>query len=403
MSEPHTSHDAQRAIADLRDHLVRHDRPIAFLFGAGTSCSIRVPAVNGAATLVPFIPAVNELTAICRSEVEALGDEYSKAWSSIEALCAEKRIAPNVESVLSSLRMMILAIGGADKLAGLDRAGLLKVEAAIRKTIARVVSPDLGLLPPAYPHRSFAKWIARTTRVTPIEIFTVNYDVLLEHALEWERVNVFDGFVGSYRPYFSAESLRRQDSAPGPGWTRLWKLHGSVTWHKESYDGHDRIVRGDVNPEGEMILPSFQKYDESRQQPYSAFLERLGRFLELEDALLIASGFNFGDEHINSVLFSALENRPRTHAIALQYEEIPEGSDLATRSRHRPNLMVLGPESGTLRGERAPWRPDEPPAFMATFFEVETCQDPTGERSIGKLKLGDFGAFSAFLESLLPG
>ena len=31
-----------------------------------------------------------------------------------------------------------------------------------------------------------------------------------------------------------------------------------------------RVVRGDPDLAGEMILPSFQKYDESRQQPYAA-------------------------------------------------------------------------------------------------------------------------------------
>jgi hypothetical protein len=30
------SHDAQKTLTDLRDHLARHDKPIAFFFGAGT-------------------------------------------------------------------------------------------------------------------------------------------------------------------------------------------------------------------------------------------------------------------------------------------------------------------------------------------------------------------------------
>lgn len=37
-------HDAHKTIADLRDHLARHDKPIAFLFGAGTSCAVTLRA-----------------------------------------------------------------------------------------------------------------------------------------------------------------------------------------------------------------------------------------------------------------------------------------------------------------------------------------------------------------------
>jgi hypothetical protein len=33
-------HDAQKTLTDLRDHLARHDKPIAFFFGAGTSCDL---------------------------------------------------------------------------------------------------------------------------------------------------------------------------------------------------------------------------------------------------------------------------------------------------------------------------------------------------------------------------
>ena len=42
MNSEQQLHDAQKTLADLRDHLARHDKPIAFFFGAGTSCAVRV-------------------------------------------------------------------------------------------------------------------------------------------------------------------------------------------------------------------------------------------------------------------------------------------------------------------------------------------------------------------------
>jgi len=181
-------------------------------------------------------------------------------------------------------------------------------------------------------------------------------------------------------------------------------MHGSVTWRRIEQDGRTRVVRGAPDPAGEMILPSFQKYDESRQQPYSAFTDRLARFLEQDDALLIVAGFSFGDEHINNLVFGALENRPRTHAYALQFGELSEDSVLIKRARQRSNLIVVGPQSGVIGGRRAKWAPNEIPSFMEGVFELQSggaaaVSDPVKEK-IGLMKVGDFACFCRFLESM---
>lgn len=403
MNVEQQSHDAQKTLADLRDHLARHDKPIAFFFGAGTSCSVIVPTADGQSTQ-PLIPAVPGLTSACKKDGGALGDKYVKAWDSIEAQCKDAKQDIYVENVLSRLRMMLNAIGKEDTLSGLKTDELTKLEECVRKTIARLVTPDLKGLSVDFPHRKFARWLARSSRKTYVEIFTVNYDVLVEHALESERVPVFDGFVGCYQPYFNADSLRRAETAPGANWTRLWKMHGSVTWKRIEQDGRVRIVRGEPDPAGEMIMPSFQKYDESRQQPYAAFIDRLSRFLEQDDALLIVAGFNFGDEHINNLIFGALENRPRTHVYALQFEEPLEDSVLIKRAYRRSNLIVVGPETGVIGGRRAKWTAAECPSFMDGVFElkaaVEEVNGSATRPASGLVKIGDFACFSHFLQSM---
>lgn len=352
MTNAPSTHDAQKTLSDLRDHLARHDKPIAFFFGAGTSCSVRVADPGEVDKTMPLIPAVAGLTEKCTNEASQLGAKYQEAWTRIDAHCQAIGQNPNVENVLSRLRMMISAVGSTDTLSGLAKNELEKLEESVRQTIAKIVTPDLSAIPADYPHRKLARWLVKTARQNPIEIFTVNYDVLFEHALESERIPIFDGFVGSYQPFFHADSLRRSESAPGSNWTRLWKMHGSVTWRRIIRDGRLRVVRGDPDKGGEMIYPSFQKYDESRQQPYSAFTDRLSRFLDQDDALLIVSGFSFGDEHINNLIFGAMENRPRTHVYALQYSDLPEESDLIKRAYQRPNMIVLGPKTGVIGGRR---------------------------------------------------
>ena len=407
MNNTQQTHDAQQILSSLRDHLARHDKPIAFFLGAGTSCAIRVAVPDDKDKTQPLIPAVAELTKICREKARGLGKKYEETWQLIEEHYKEMKQDPNVENILSRLRMMLNAVGNTDTLLGLRKDEIEKLEESVRKTIAEIVTPNLSTIPNEYPHRKFARWLIKTSRQNPVEIFTVNYDVLIEHALEAERIPTFDGFVGSFQPFFYPDSLRRLEFAPGANWTRLWKMHGSVTWRRIEQDARVRVVRGDPDAAGEMIYPSFQKYDESRQQPYSAFTDRLSRFLEQDDALLIAAGFGFGDEHINNLIFGALENRPRTHVYALQFEELSEENDLIRRAYQRPNMIVMGPDTGIIGARRAAWAPVECPAFMEVAFELRadnSSEDGEGaeneEAKLGLMKIGDFRSFCDFLESM---
>ena len=394
------THDAQKILADFRDHLARHDKPLAFLFGAGTSCAVRVGVGDKNNAL---IPAVAGLTTLTKVDASTLGEKYAKAWETVEQDCRDNKQEPNIENILSRLRMMISAAGNADTLAGLKRGEILSLEESVRKSIAKAVTPDLSHVT-NFPHRKFARWLAKTSRKNPVEVFTVNDDVLIEHALEIERIPAFDGFVGSYEPFFHPDSLRRVEAAPGSTWTRLWKMHGSVTWRRTEADGRTRVVRGSPDPTGEMIYPSFQKYDESRQQPYSAFTDRLSRFLEQDDALLVVAGFSFGDEHINNLIFGALENRPRTHVYALQFDELAPVADLMKRAAQRPNMIVIGPKTGTIGGRQAIWAPVECPLFMDAVFELKEESPGDGEPvKSGTMKIGDFARFCDFLESMTSG
>ena len=157
MNAEEQSHDAQKTLSDLRDHLARHDKPIAFFFGAGTSCSVSVPVGSAGATQ-PLIPAVPGLTAACKKDGADLGEKYVNAWALMEAHCAEAKQDPHVENILSRLRMMLNAIGKDDTLSGLKTDELKKLEECVRKTIARLVTPDLKRLPQNYPHQKLARW-----------------------------------------------------------------------------------------------------------------------------------------------------------------------------------------------------------------------------------------------------
>ena len=382
---------------------------MAFLFGAGTSCAVRV-SVGGADAEATrsLIPNVAELTAVCRAEIQKLDDDLDEPRFEAAVVAIEQESAPagraaNIEDILSCVRRKLHAIGDGDRLSGLDQQDLARVEETIRRTIANQVNPETTDFPDRLPHEDFVRWVARMPRRQPVEVFTTNYDILLERSFDGERVASFDGFVGCEEPFFCHETLTRPETGPGPNWARIWKIHGSITWTLADVNGRKRVVRTRPHNDGEMIMPSHHKYDESRKQPYSAMLDRLTRVLQREDTNLIVCGYSFSDEHINAIIFDALEARQRTHVIALQYLDPEEGDALLKRATQYPNLMLLGPKNATIGGRYGPWRATDARsvAQFAEWFEPDPppadSQDAPGT---GKLLLGDFDRFSRFLGSL---
>jgi hypothetical protein len=380
----------------LRDHLASHDKPIAFLFGAGTSAAVEGTDAK------PLVPAIAELTRRCAAAAEALGDPYKAAWLAIvDSLPDDRR---TIEDILSAVRQMHAAILPGDELGGLDKAGLEALEAELQRAISREARPAETRFPAELPHRALARWIGRIERASAIEIFTTNYDTLFERALEEEWVPLFDGFVGAYRPFFSPASLAREPMAPGRRWVRLWKIHGSVTWALAEVGGTERIVRGREQESGELILPSLRKYEESRKQPYVAVIDRLHRFLsDREDAILVTCGYSFGDEHINEVVFDALDANPRLHVFALCHSNPAVDSQLSLAAGVRTNIVILARTMAVVGGVQGTWELQDP-ALLETRLDGIFEKNGTGASGAtltGELRLGDFNALCRLFSQIV--
>lgn len=394
-------HDPRREIEALRDHLASPDKPLAFLIGAGASLSAHDTGKN------PLIPSLHELSELCRTKVEELDTEskenYSDAYSEItkeqkELLGRE----PNIEDVLSSVRGKLGAMSSSDHLAGINRDAMSTLEGTLRKAIAEAVRPKEEKIAYPLPHQALANWIKSVERRHAVELFTTNYDTLLERALEEEEVPVFDGFVGSREPFFEPATLAHEDDAPGKRWTRLWKIHGSINWHR-SERPEERIIRTDETSGGELIYPSLHKYEESRKQPFVAMLQRLSNVLHHRDeTVLFTLGYGWGDQHINAIIFEALAARERTHVIALMFDEVKEGCEPVKRPR--PNLSVLGPKTAMIGGLRVPWRLLEPvDKKTADLLDIpfdSHAQVGDEPALTGRMRLGDFAWFARFLKEI---
>lgn len=291
------THDPRRVLESLRDHLTQPETNVAFLLGAGTSCSGQVEISpeegsekSGSLTMRPLIPNVAALTAICEKEIRKLDPDgeakrFGLAFDAIERETRPIGRPTNIEDILSCVRRKLQAVGDADTLSGLSKSDLSTLEKVIRGTIASQVNPVRSSFPTALPHEDFVRWIARMPRVQPVEIFTTNYDVLIETAFEAERVAAFDGFVGCNQPFFSHETLTRPESAPGSAWARLWKIHGSITWKLDTVRGRQRVIRTEPHKHGAMIK---SPKGFPIQSPYLSTVNR-----QAEIMLHIASEFGF--------------------------------------------------------------------------------------------------------------
>ena len=407
-------HDPMRMIENLRDHLAMHDRHLIFLFGAGTSSSINIapkPKPSEKPKYKPLIPGIEGLTDICEKAVYKLGEKQKGAWDLLAKQCKRSDCSATIEDMLSRIRMKIDAIGQDEILLGLDLNKLIEIETTICASIAKSVNPHLDHIPNNTPHKNFASWIKKIKRSNPIEIFTTNYDMLFELSFEAARIPVFDGFVGTHHPFFYPECLDDENLLPKSNWIRLWKIHGSVNWVLEKETNMGRIIRSSPVDSGEMILPSHRKYDESRKQPYIGYMDRLSKLLNTEHALLITCGYSFGDEHINAILYGALDNSKTTNIIALQYGQIEKDDKLIQAATERSNLTVIGPNGGVISGTWGIWQLNQPVddktySFMDIAFDSNFQPEDTGspasvtEDMMGKLRISDFNWFCRFLNSM---
>ena len=202
-----SAHNPDQYMASLRQIIAQGRKRIGLLVGAGAPAGIFPPGSDK-----PLIPAVAGITDMV---MEALKADYG---NTLDAVRAELE-SPNIETILSRARSLAGVIGKT-KVHDLDGEGYKKLSQAICEQIGIIVNKPLYDGPS--PYTEFVTWISGTGREHPVEIFTTNYDLLFEQALERARVPFFDGFSGANEPFFDPSSVASNDLPAR--WTRLWKL-----------------------------------------------------------------------------------------------------------------------------------------------------------------------------------
>lgn len=367
-------------MGDLRQILSQGRKRIGLLIGAGAPLSVRV---NSDGQLhpegTPLIPGVDALT-----------DRVIAKLDGVQAVAAAeiRNSLPdggNIETILSKVRLLQTALG-TTPMHGLDGDGYNGLGAAICEAIGEIVGASLPQ--GRTPYHELVSWISGTQRAHPIEIFTTNYDLLIEEAFEHAKAPYFDGFTGGHAPFFDPVTVAGNDLPAR--WSRVWKLHGSLGWKTEN----GTVVRSGGRDCSELVYPDHLKYDLTQKQPYSALFERLKRFLLTPDTILLTTGFSFRDAHITAVLGEALAMNANAAVIALQFQPLGDEPSSIKLAFEHPNLSVYARDGAVIGGVRGDWRPGDLPKnwkeIRASFWGRQGDQDVSG------FLLGDFSSFCRF-------
>jgi hypothetical protein len=299
--------DPSETVRGIQQILVSDKKKIAFLFGAGTSTARRTDDV-------PNIPGVVKMTEIVVEKISE-NDTYKPVLDAIKAELENSPLGFNIETLLTNVEDKIRIIGDGT-LNGIGRDGFEKLSKQIRDNIRETVSIHKNLVDgqeQLLVQYDFAKWVKNADRKYAVEIFTTNYDYLIELGLEAMDVPYYDGFTGGYMPFFNAESLEDMNFLPRQA--KLWKIHGSLGLHEVGAGSRRKIIRKGSDSEDLLIYPSSLKYSNSKKMPYAAFMDRLNDFLKQDDSVLFVCGYSFGDEHINERIFSALNTNSTSQVL----------------------------------------------------------------------------------------
>ena len=208
-----------------------------------------------------------------------------------------------------------------------------------------------------------------------LNIFTTNYDRLIEAGAELAGLHLLDRFLGNLMPIFRSSrlDLDMHYNPPGirgeprylEGVARFTKLHGSVDWVQSERDirriglpfGAEEVdpylkTPGlkDASAHKLMIYPNASKDRETSDYPYVELFRDLAAAVCRPNSTLITYGYSFGDEHINRVIRDML-TVPSTHLVVIAYDD-PLGRIMQTyQELGRPSQisLLIGPALADLQ------------------------------------------------------
>lgn len=365
-------HNPDQHMFGFRQLATNGRKRIGILIGAGAPVSINIGTMDAWKPLIPNIAGLETIV------LNNLSEPQKTVYSQIKLSLPES----NLEKVLSRVRMLAEVIDTGNIL-GFTSSDFSALSTAICDSIRAVVSKDLP--EGSNPYSELVSWINGINRKYAVEVFTTNYDLLLENALERSRTPYFDGFSGSKSAFFDPSSISNNDLPAR--WVRLWKLHGSLGWETNE---KGEIVRVPNSTNASMVYPSHIKYDQTQAAPFSSLFERLKNFILEPDTLILSTGFSFADAHISSRLLECLMANPSAAMFAFQFNDLENERAAKELAFKCSGISVFCNDGAVINGIEAKWKIGTPPTQDWHEIRAEYYQE-------NKFLLGDFKRLARFL------
>jgi hypothetical protein len=163
----------------------------------------------------------------------------------------------------------------------------------------------------------YRKLVLRDRTLPRPWVFTTNYDLFNETAMDRLGIPYANGFSGVIERRFNPATFRyalaEQLDVSSRKWSAvdafvyLCKLHGSISWTE---DDHGLFPIRETWPATGgakmMIFPTPAKQNSSLASPYADLFREFQSRIVREQSVLITAGYAFGDEHLNNIIYQAL-------------------------------------------------------------------------------------------------
>lgn len=169
----------------------------------------------------------------------------------------------------------------------------------------------------------YRKLLYRNSNLPKPNIFTTNYDLYSETAMDRLGIHYVNGFSGGIKKYFNPTifnyalsekmDLSTAKSSIIDNLIYLYKIHGSINWIQDDEDSKLFKVREIQETTFEklstqdvvLIHPTPLKYNATMGSPYSDLFREFQKKLMQNNNVLITLGYSFNDEHINNLIYQA--------------------------------------------------------------------------------------------------
>lgn len=352
--------DWEKAAARVRENL--HDalnaKNLSFLFGSGCSSLAVDGTQRGIATMAPLakeflgaVPGVDDENFPSAVERTALSTHLGFDLNAAE-------FASNLERLMEVLYsfQFVLKRSASDEMA----KGKAAVDCLIAKVTAFVTRKcseapfSKGDATIVDLYQAFYRKLVYRDRTLPRPwVFTTNYDLLNETALDRLGMPYCNGFSGTIERRFNPTTYRYALAEQLDLTSRKWaavdsfiylcKLHGSINWIEEGGSLFPiREVPAGVAPKGSrvMIYPTPMKQNASFGSPYSDLFREFQARIVRDQSVLFVVGYSFSDEHVNNLIFQAL-TVPTFRLVAFLPPDA-EGVTKKLRALNDPRIWLIG-------------------------------------------------------------